>query len=91
MIFLPGQARLVTLTEDNHLHLWEINGTTLQACLKFHIHIPDPKPEMPEIQVQVGSGLAHIGIGFIRPETRNSQIFELGSGFGDFRGFARSS
>jgi len=30
MIFLPGQARLVTLTEDNHLHLWEINGTTLQ-------------------------------------------------------------
>ena len=32
MLFLPGQARLVTLTEDNHLHLWEINGTTLQAC-----------------------------------------------------------
>ena len=39
MIFLPGQARLVTLTEDNHLHLWEINGTTLQACLSLHIHI----------------------------------------------------
>ena len=37
MIFLPGQARLVTLTEDNHLHLWEINGTTLQACLCIFI------------------------------------------------------
>ena len=31
MIFLPGQGRLVTLTEDNHLHLWEINGTTLKV------------------------------------------------------------
>ena len=29
MIFLPGQARLITLTEDNNLHLWEINGWEL--------------------------------------------------------------
>ena len=32
ILFLPGQGRLVTLTEDNHLHLWEINGTLLQVC-----------------------------------------------------------
>lgn len=29
MLFLPGQARLITLTEDNSLHLWEINGQDL--------------------------------------------------------------
>ncbi len=29
MLFLPGQGRLVTLTEDNQLHFWEINGTNL--------------------------------------------------------------
>ena len=31
ILFLLGQGRLVTLTEDNHLHLWEINGTLLQV------------------------------------------------------------
>ena len=29
--FLPGQGRLVTLTEDNYLHLWEINGTSIKV------------------------------------------------------------
>ena len=46
MLFLPKQARLVTLTEDNYLHLWEINGrevkelksTNLEGRLK-HISI----------------------------------------------------
>lgn len=31
MLFLPKQGRLVTLTEDNFLHLWEINGTELKV------------------------------------------------------------
>ena len=29
--FLPGQGRLVTLTEDNTLHLWEINGSSMKV------------------------------------------------------------
>jgi lethal(2) giant larvae protein len=33
MLFLPGQGRLVTLTEDSHLHLWEINGTALKVFI----------------------------------------------------------
>ena len=38
ILFLPGQGRLVTLTEDNHLHLWEINGTLLQVCFSSIYH-----------------------------------------------------
>ena len=33
IVFLPGQGRLVTLTEDNYLHLWEINGTSIKVTL----------------------------------------------------------
>ena len=33
IVFLPGQGRLVTLTEDNYLHLWEINGTSIKVCI----------------------------------------------------------
>ena len=31
IVFLPGQGRLVTLTEDNSLHLWEINGSSMKV------------------------------------------------------------
>ena len=31
LLFLPGQGRIVALTEDNILHLWEINGTKLEV------------------------------------------------------------
>ena len=31
IVFLPGQGRLVTLTEDNFLHLWEINGSSMKV------------------------------------------------------------
>ncbi|CAB4066457.1 LLGL [Lepeophtheirus salmonis] len=34
LIFLPGQARIVSLTDDNVLHYWEINGTTLSEKKK---------------------------------------------------------
>jgi len=30
VLFVPGQGRLITLTEDNFLHLWEINGVNLE-------------------------------------------------------------
>ncbi|KAE8741158.1 hypothetical protein FOCC_FOCC013321 [Frankliniella occidentalis] len=30
IIFLPNQGRLVTLCDDNSLHLWEINGSSLE-------------------------------------------------------------
>jgi len=30
IVFVHGQGRLVTLTEDNFLHLWEINGLNLE-------------------------------------------------------------
>ena len=33
IVFLPGQGRLVTLTEDNYLHLWEINGASIKVTL----------------------------------------------------------
>ena len=31
IVFLPGQGRLVTLTDDNSLHLWEINGSSMKV------------------------------------------------------------
>lgn len=37
MIFIPGQGRLVTLTEDNFLHLWEINGTEISEKNSTHL------------------------------------------------------
>ncbi|XP_059094982.1 lethal(2) giant larvae protein-like isoform X2 [Tigriopus californicus] len=37
MIFIPGQGRLVTLTEDNFLHLWEINGTEITEKSSTHL------------------------------------------------------
>ena len=33
--FLPGQGRLVTLTEDNFLHLWEINQSSMKVYTMF--------------------------------------------------------
>ncbi|KAK9500860.1 hypothetical protein O3M35_002038 [Rhynocoris fuscipes] len=30
LIFIPNQGRLVSLCEDNSLHLWEINGSALE-------------------------------------------------------------
>ena len=39
----------------------------------------------------VRSGLAHIGIGVIRPQTQNTPIFGFGSGFGNFQVFAHST
>jgi hypothetical protein len=33
LLFLPGQGRIVSLTEDNNLHLWEINGTKLEVSV----------------------------------------------------------
>jgi len=35
--FLPGQGRLVTLTEDNFLHLWEINGSSMKEIKSTHL------------------------------------------------------
>ncbi len=37
ILFLPGQGRLVTLTEDNFLHLWEINGLSLEEKKSTHL------------------------------------------------------
>ncbi len=31
LLFLPGQGRLVSLTVDNNLHLWEINENKLEV------------------------------------------------------------
>ena len=37
MLFLPGLGRLVTLTQDNTLHLWETEGTELTERKSAHL------------------------------------------------------
>ena len=37
LTFIPGQGRLVSLTDDNFLHLWEINGLNLEEKKSAHL------------------------------------------------------
>ena len=37
VLFLPGLGRLVTLTENNSLHLWETQGTQLVRLKSTHL------------------------------------------------------
>ena len=37
MLFIPGEARLVSLTEDNFLHLWQIDDGVLKETKSTHL------------------------------------------------------